>query len=75
MTVIVPPRRRAGEFREREIDDFFPLPPAPALELSGARQALLEQATLAFGQLDSIALLLSDPQLFCTLRQLAPAPK
>ncbi len=42
----------------------FPLPPAPPLELSGARQALLEQATLALGRLDSIALLLPDPQLF-----------
>ena len=42
----------------------FPLPPTPALELSGARQTLLEQATLALGRLDSIALLLPDPQLF-----------
>ena len=42
----------------------FPLPPAPPLELSGARQALLELATLALGRLDSIALLLPDPQLF-----------
>lgn len=42
----------------------FPLPPAPPLELSGPRQALLEKATLALGRLDSIALLLPDPQLF-----------
>lgn len=42
----------------------FPLPPAPALELTGARQSLLERATLALGRLDSIALLLPDPQLF-----------
>ena len=42
----------------------FPLPPAPPLELSGTRQALLERATLALGRLDSIALLLPDPQLF-----------
>ncbi len=42
----------------------FPLPPAPALELTGERQGLLERATLALGRLDSIALLLPDPQLF-----------
>lgn len=41
-----------------------PLPPVPALELSGGRQALLERATLALGRLDSIAVLLPDPQLF-----------
>ena len=41
-----------------------PLPPLPPLELSGARQTLLEKATLALGRLDSIALLLPDPQLF-----------
>ena len=41
-----------------------PLPPVPALDLGGARQAVLEKATLALGRLDSIALLLPDPQLF-----------
>jgi Fic family protein len=41
-----------------------PLPPAPPLDLSGERQTLLERATLALGRLDSIALLLPDPQLF-----------
>ncbi|ROZ64865.1 Fic family protein [Ramlibacter sp. WS9] len=41
-----------------------PLPPTFALELTGERQALLERATLALGRLDSIALLLPDPQLF-----------
>ena len=41
-----------------------PLPPAPSLELTGERQTLLERATLALGRLDSIALLLPDPQLF-----------
>ncbi len=41
-----------------------PLPPVPPLDLDGARQAALEQATLALGRLDSIALLLPDPQLF-----------
>ncbi|MDO9224912.1 MAG: Fic family protein [Pseudomonadota bacterium] len=42
----------------------YPLPPMPPLELDGTRQAALERATLAVGRLDSIALLLSDPQLF-----------
>lgn len=41
-----------------------PLPPVPPLDLSGARQALLERATLAVGRLDSISLLLPDPKLF-----------
>lgn len=41
-----------------------PLPPMPALDLSGARQRLLEQATLAVGRLDSVSALLPDPQLF-----------
>ncbi len=45
---------------------FVPLalPPVPVLELDGQRQLLLEKATLALGRLDSIALLLPDPQLF-----------
>ncbi|MDP1698202.1 MAG: Fic family protein [Xanthomonadaceae bacterium] len=41
-----------------------PLPPQPALELIGSRQGALERATLALGRLDSISLLLPDPQLF-----------
>ena len=41
-----------------------PLPPMPPLELDGPRQAALERATLALGRLDSIGLLLPDPQLF-----------
>jgi Fic family protein len=41
-----------------------PLPPVPALDLAGARQRLLERATLAVGRLDSVATLLPDPQLF-----------
>jgi Fic family protein len=40
------------------------LPPVPPLELGGKRQALLEQATLALGRLDSVSVLLPDPQLF-----------
>ena len=41
-----------------------PLPPLPPLEMSGARQRLLERATLAVGRLDSVSTLLPDPQLF-----------
>ncbi len=41
-----------------------PLPPEPPLDLSNARQRLLERATLALGRLDSITLLLPDPNLF-----------
>jgi Fic family protein len=41
-----------------------PLPPEPPLELSGGRQRLLEQATLALGRLDSITSLLPEPHLF-----------
>lgn len=41
-----------------------PLPPEPPLVLSPSRQKLLEQATLALGRLDSITLLLPDPDLF-----------
>ncbi|NPV82706.1 MAG: Fic family protein [Candidatus Aminicenantes bacterium] len=41
-----------------------PLPPKPPLELSNSRQRLLERATLALGRLDSITLLLPDPDLF-----------
>ena len=42
----------------------FSLPPLPTLEITGARQLLLEQATLAVGRLDSISTFLPDPQLF-----------
>ena len=41
-----------------------PLPPAPPLELSGARQQRLESALLACGRLDGIAAMLPDPELF-----------
>jgi Fic family protein len=41
-----------------------PLPPDPPLDLSGGRQRLLERATLALGRLDSMTLLLPDPDLF-----------
>jgi hypothetical protein len=42
----------------------LPLPPEPALEITGPRQLLLERATLAVGRLDSISMLLPDPHLF-----------
>ena len=41
-----------------------PLPPRPPLEFSPARQQLLERATLALGRLDSITLLLPEPDIF-----------
>lgn len=40
------------------------LPPDPPLVIDGARQRLLERATLAVGRLDSISTLLPDPHLF-----------
>lgn len=42
----------------------LPLPPDPPVELANARQRLLERATLALGRLDSITLLLPDPNVF-----------
>ncbi|WP_245863143.1 Fic family protein [Candidatus Viridilinea mediisalina] len=41
-----------------------PLPPEPPLALDSRRQQLLERATLALGRLDSVTLLLPDPDLF-----------
>ncbi len=41
-----------------------PLPPDPPVALSNACQRLLERATLALGRLDSITLLLPDPNIF-----------
>src|SRR5215510_13367095 len=41
-----------------------PLPPDPPVAPSNARQHLLERATLALGRLNSIALLLPDPNIF-----------
>jgi Fic family protein len=41
-----------------------PLPPAPALDLSGSRSRLVDMAHLAFGRLDGVSLLLPDPDLF-----------
>ena len=41
-----------------------PLPPHPPVDFSDTRQRLVERATLALGRLDSITLLLPDPNLF-----------
>jgi len=41
-----------------------PLPPDPPVALANSRQPLLERATLALGRLDSITLLLPDPNIF-----------
>ncbi|GIX17826.1 MAG: hypothetical protein KatS3mg119_2012 [Rhodothalassiaceae bacterium] len=41
-----------------------PLPPRPPLELTGPLGNLLERAQLALGRLDSITLILPDPNLF-----------
>lgn len=41
-----------------------PLPPAPPLVLEGGLAALLERATLALGRLDSVTVLLPEPNLF-----------
>lgn len=41
-----------------------PLPPVPPLELTPARQRLLERALLACGRLDGVSALLPDPDLF-----------
>ncbi len=41
-----------------------PLPPHPPLEMTGQRRQLLERATLALGRLDSVSVLLPDPDLF-----------
>jgi Fic family protein len=54
--------RASGEEVRAFIPD--PLPPNPPLELTNSRQRLLERATLALGRLDSITLLLPDPDIF-----------
>lgn len=41
-----------------------PLPPTSPLEMNEQRQKLLERATLALGRLDSITVLLPDPDIF-----------
>jgi len=51
---------------EETIRAFIPraLPPEPPLEFGTQRQRLLERATLALGRLDSVMLLLPQPDLF-----------
>ncbi|MEX0682899.1 MAG: Fic family protein [Dehalococcoidia bacterium] len=64
-------RGMTGEYRTwtsggERIRAFVPfsLPPQPDLIITGERQRLLERATLALGRLDSVTLLLPDPDLF-----------
>lgn len=52
----------AGETVRAFVPDS--LPPTPALDLHHDLQLRLEQATLALGRLDSISLLLPDPNIF-----------
>ena len=42
----------------------FPLPPQPALDVSGKLQTRLNQALIALGRLDAISTLLPDAKLF-----------
>jgi Fic family protein len=51
---------------DEEVRAFVPraLPPHPPIELTNGRQRLLERATLALGRLDSVTLLLPDPDVF-----------
>jgi Fic family protein len=51
-----------GERVEAFVPD--PLPPQPALGLSGPLQALIERAALSLGRLDSVSVLLPDTALF-----------
>lgn len=64
-------RGATGEYRislssGEAVRAFIPsaLPPNPPLDIAGDRQRLLERATLALGRLDSVTLLLPDPELF-----------
>ncbi|MDH5666822.1 MAG: Fic family protein [Nitrospira sp.] len=57
---------KISQFEGEQVQAFVPytLPPTPPIDLTGARQILLEQALLALGRLDSVATLLPDPHLF-----------
>lgn len=49
-----------------QVRAFIPrdLPPDPPVDISNGHQRLLERATLSLGRLDSITLLLPDPNIF-----------
>ena len=60
-----------GEYRITPVDGekirafvLKPWPPNPPLRFTSQRQRLLERATLAVGWLDSITLLLPNPDIF-----------
>ena len=55
-----------SKYQSETVSAFIPnpLPPAPPIDLSGALQQALEDATLALGRLDGIATLLPDKALF-----------
>ncbi len=64
-------RGQTGHFERisiggEHIDAFVPapLPPAPPLAFTPEMRKLLERATLAVGRLDSVTLLLPDPDIF-----------
>lgn len=59
-------RYEISRFGGEEVRAFIPqpLPPHPPLQLNGDLQKLLERAQLALGRLDSVTLLLPDPDLF-----------
>lgn len=64
-------RGLTGHYEVTQVADepicaFIPLalPPNPPLEFSAERQRLLERATMALGRLDSVSLLLPDPDIF-----------
>lgn len=59
-------RFEVTDYGDEQVRAFIPipLPPQPPLVAEGARQLLLEQALLALGRLDSISMLLPDPDLF-----------
>ena len=68
---IIVKRRVIGHYEEsivggEVVKAFIPdaLPPVESLYFDAKRQLLLERATLALGRLDSITLLLPDPDIF-----------
>jgi Fic family protein len=59
-------RLQRTRYGDEEVASFIPnaLPPNPAVDLGGNRQALLEAANIACGRLDGISALLPNPDLF-----------